>query len=154
MTDTSLLFKWLGAACFCLASPLVQAATPIPGLTPVDMRGRVSAVHSLFTGTSNHLGQFESGVTAAWWGTVPAVVVGGVGTLVVVGALHLLGLIAAHSGRDLILVAHFGAILTQVQRARGCTGAEVLAQGIDNLSVTRIDHAVGGWSLGVVNHVA
>ena len=39
MTDTSLLFKWLGAACFCLASPLVQAATPIPGLTPVDMRG-------------------------------------------------------------------------------------------------------------------
>jgi MFS family permease len=53
--------------------------------TPVDMRGRVSAVHSLFTGTSNHLGQFESGVTAAWWGTVPAVVVGGIGTLAVVG---------------------------------------------------------------------
>ena len=53
--------------------------------TPPEMRGRVSAVHSLFTGTSNHLGQFESGVTAAWWGTVPAVVVGGVGTLVVVG---------------------------------------------------------------------
>ena len=53
--------------------------------TPDDMRGRVSAVHSLFTGTANHLGQFESGVTAAWWGTVPAVIVGGVGTLVVVG---------------------------------------------------------------------
>ena len=53
--------------------------------TPDDMRGRVSAVHSLFTGTSNHLGQFESGVTAAWWGTVPAVVVGGIGTLAVVG---------------------------------------------------------------------
>ena len=52
--------------------------------TPVDMRGRVSAVHSLFTGTSNHLGQFESGITAAWWGTVPAVVVGGIGTLIVV----------------------------------------------------------------------
>ena len=49
------------------------------------MRGRVSAVHSLFTGTANHLGQFESGITAAWWGTVPAVVVGGVGTLIVVG---------------------------------------------------------------------
>lgn len=63
-------------------------------------------------------------------------------------------LLQAHSGRDIIIVAHFGAILTQVQRARGCTGAEVLAQGIDNLSVTRIDHAVGGWSLGVVNHVA
>lgn len=53
--------------------------------TPDDMRGRVSAVHSLFTGTANHLGQFESGVTAAWWGAVPAVIVGGVGTLVVVG---------------------------------------------------------------------
>ncbi len=53
--------------------------------TPAEMRGRVSAAHSLFTGTSNHLGQFESGITAAWWGTVPAVVVGGVGTLIVVG---------------------------------------------------------------------
>ena len=53
--------------------------------TPEEMRGRVSAVHSLFTGTANHLGQFESGVTAAWWGAVPAVVVGGVGTLAVVG---------------------------------------------------------------------
>ena len=53
--------------------------------TPAEMRGRVSAVHSLFTGTSNHLGQFESGITAAWWGTVPAVVVGGIGTLLVVG---------------------------------------------------------------------
>ncbi len=53
--------------------------------TPADMRGRVSAVHSLFTGTANHLGQFESGITAAWWGTVPSVVIGGIGTLVVVG---------------------------------------------------------------------
>ena len=53
--------------------------------TPADMRGRVSAVHSLFTGTANHLGQFESGITAAWWGAVPAVVVGGIGTLIVVG---------------------------------------------------------------------
>jgi len=53
--------------------------------TPDEMRGRVSAVHSLFTGTANHLGQFESGITAACWGTVPAVVVGGLGTLAVVG---------------------------------------------------------------------
>ena len=53
--------------------------------TPEHMRGRVSAVHSLFTGTANHLGQFESGITAAWWGTVPSVVIGGIGTLVVVG---------------------------------------------------------------------
>lgn len=51
--------------------------------TPDDMRGRVSAVNSLCTGTSNQLGQFESGLTAAWWGTVPSVVVGGIGTLIV-----------------------------------------------------------------------
>jgi MFS family permease len=52
--------------------------------TPDAMRGRVSAVHSLFIGTSNTLGEFESGVTAAWFGTVPAVLLGGIGTLVVV----------------------------------------------------------------------
>jgi MFS family permease len=52
--------------------------------TPDEMRGRVSAVNSLFIGTSNQLGEFESGVTAAWLGVVPSVVVGGLGTLVVV----------------------------------------------------------------------
>jgi MFS family permease len=51
--------------------------------TPDEMRGRVSAVNSLFIGTSNQLGEFESGVTAAWWGTVPATVLGGVGSIVV-----------------------------------------------------------------------
>jgi len=52
--------------------------------TPDEMRGRVSAVNSLFIGTSNEFGQFESGVTAQWFGTVPAVVLGGVGTLAVI----------------------------------------------------------------------
>jgi MFS family permease len=52
--------------------------------TPDEMRGRVSAVFSLSTGTSNQLGQFQSGVTAALIGTVPAVVLGGVGTLLIV----------------------------------------------------------------------
>ena len=52
--------------------------------TPDAMRGRVSAVHMLFVGTSNTLGEFESGVTAAWFGTVPAVLLGGIGTLLVV----------------------------------------------------------------------
>ena len=52
--------------------------------TPDSMRGRVSAVNSLFIGTSNEFGQFESGITAHWFGTVPAVVIGGVGTLVVI----------------------------------------------------------------------
>jgi len=52
--------------------------------TPDAMRGRVSAVHSLFTGTSNQLGEFESGLLAALFGAVPAVLVGGIGTIVVV----------------------------------------------------------------------
>jgi MFS family permease len=51
--------------------------------TPDDMRGRVSAVNFLFIGTSNQLGEFESGVTAALLGTVPAVIAGGVGTVLV-----------------------------------------------------------------------
>ncbi|MEC4560589.1 MFS transporter [Pseudomonas inefficax] len=53
--------------------------------TPDEMRGRVSAVNGLFIGASNQLGEFESGVTAHWFGTVPAVVLGGVGTLLVTG---------------------------------------------------------------------
>ncbi len=51
--------------------------------TPDAMRGRVSAVHSLFTGTSNQLGAFESGVVAALVGTVPSVLIGGLGTILV-----------------------------------------------------------------------
>ncbi|WP_245572698.1 MFS transporter [Lichenihabitans psoromatis] len=51
--------------------------------TPDAMRGRVSAVNSMFIGTSNQLGEFESGMTAALLGTVPAVVVGGLGTIMV-----------------------------------------------------------------------
>ncbi len=58
--------------------------------TPDSMRGRVSAVNSVFIGASNQLGEFESGVTAAWWGTVPAIIVGGCGTLLVaVGWMRL-----------------------------------------------------------------
>ncbi|KAF0812060.1 Enterobactin exporter EntS [Andreprevotia sp. IGB-42] len=52
--------------------------------TPDEMRGRVSAVNGLFIGASNQLGEFESGATAAWFGPVAAVVLGGVGTLAVV----------------------------------------------------------------------
>jgi len=52
--------------------------------TPDEMRGRVAAVNSIFIGASNQLGEFESGVTAAWFGTVPAVVLGGIGTLIIV----------------------------------------------------------------------
>lgn len=53
--------------------------------TPDAMRGRVSAVNGLFIGASNQLGEFESGVTAHWLGTVQAVVLGGIGTLAVTG---------------------------------------------------------------------
>jgi hypothetical protein len=58
--------------------------------TPDAMRGRVSAVHSLFTGTSNQLGAFESGVAAALLGVVPAVLLGGIGTIAVAGLWMLL----------------------------------------------------------------
>jgi MFS family permease len=51
--------------------------------TPDEMRGRVSAVNVLFIGTSNQLGEFESGITASWFGLVPATVFGGVGSIVV-----------------------------------------------------------------------
>lgn len=52
--------------------------------TPDGMRGRVSAVNMVFIGASNEVGQFESGITAQWLGTVPAVVLGGLGTIGIV----------------------------------------------------------------------
>ena len=51
--------------------------------TPDAMRGRVSAINRLFVGASNELGEFESGLTATLFGTVPSVVIGGVGTLAI-----------------------------------------------------------------------
>ena len=51
--------------------------------TPDEIRGRVSAVTSVFIGASNELGEFESGTTAAWFGLVPAIVIGGAATIVV-----------------------------------------------------------------------
>jgi MFS family permease len=52
--------------------------------TPDDMRGRVSAVNSLFVTASNQLGDFRAGLMASWLGTIPAVLVGGIGALIVV----------------------------------------------------------------------
>ena len=54
--------------------------------TPDAIRGRVSAVSSMFIGASNELGEFESGVTARLFGLVPSVVLGGVATLIVVAS--------------------------------------------------------------------
>ena len=73
--------------------------------TPDDMRGRVSAVNSVFIGASNQLGEFESGATAAWLGPVGSVVLGGLGTLLV--AALWLRLFPALAGRD-ELVAKVG----------------------------------------------
>jgi MFS family permease len=56
---------------------LVQLATPD------EMRGRVSAINFLFVNASNQLGEFESGITAHWWGAVPATIVGGVGSVLI-----------------------------------------------------------------------
>ena len=57
--------------------------------TPNEMRGRVSAVNMMFVVSSNELGEFESGITAAWFGAVPAVVLGGIGSVLVVVAYAL-----------------------------------------------------------------
>src|SRR5438093_3954537 len=62
----------------------VIRSTLVQILTPDDMRGRVSALNSLFIGTSNELGAFESGLVANFFGPVFSVVSGGVGTLLVV----------------------------------------------------------------------
>ncbi|MGE5477622.1 MAG: MFS transporter [Bacteroidales bacterium] len=62
---------------------VVVRQTLVQARTPDEMRGRVSAVNFVFIGASNELGEFESGVTAALFGTVPAVVIGGLGTLAV-----------------------------------------------------------------------
>jgi MFS family permease len=77
---------------FCLfvmgATDMVSVVirhTLVQMLTPGAMRGRVSAVNLIFIGASNELGEFESGFTAHLFGTVPAVLIGGLGTLAVVG---------------------------------------------------------------------
>ncbi len=55
-------------------------------------------------------------------------------------------------GGEVIVVAHFGAILTQLQRARGLPAAEIFAQKVDNLSVTRLHWTGAGWQEGCANH--
>ena len=55
--------------------------------------------------------------------------------------------------RHIIAVAHFGVILTQVQRALGATAVEAMGHKIDNLSVTELSHSGGAWSVGRINHL-
>jgi MFS family permease len=68
----------------CDMVSVVVRGTLVQIATPDAVRGRVNAVDMIFIGASNELGEFESGLTAQWFGTVPAVILGGVGTLMVV----------------------------------------------------------------------
>ena len=82
---------WLSVAALAVGGAADMISVIIRGsllqlATPPEMRGRVSAVNSLFIGASNELGEFESGVTAQWWGAVRATLVGGLGALAVAGA--------------------------------------------------------------------
>ena len=82
------IFLSLAALVVLGASDMVSVVvrqTLVQLSTPDAMRGRVSAVNLVFVGASNELGEFESGLTAHWLGPVPAVLLGGVGTLLVVG---------------------------------------------------------------------
>jgi MFS family permease len=79
---------WLSAVALVIvgASDMVSVVVRSSLLqlaTPPEMRGRVSAVNWLFIGASNEFGEFESGVTAQWWGAVPAVVIGGIASMAV-----------------------------------------------------------------------
>ena len=62
---------------------VVVRSTLIPMKTPDNMRGRVNAVNAMFIGTSNQLGEFESGLTASLFGVIPAVLLGGIGTIII-----------------------------------------------------------------------
>jgi len=80
---------WLSLAALALIGAcdmvsVIVRHTLVQLATPDEMRGRVSAVNMVFIGASNEVGQFESGITAQWFGTVPAVVLGGLGTIAIV----------------------------------------------------------------------
>jgi MFS family permease len=74
----------LALAGACDMVSVIVRQTMIQLSTPDEMRGRVSAVNMVFVGASNEVGQFESGITAQWFGAVPSVVLGGLGTIAVV----------------------------------------------------------------------
>jgi MFS family permease len=81
---------WVSLAALAISGAADSVSVVIRGslvqlATPSEMRGRVSAVNSLFIGASNELGAFESGLTAQWWGAVRATVLGGLGALAVAG---------------------------------------------------------------------
>jgi MFS family permease len=96
---------------------MVVRGSLVPLHTPDEMLGRVSAVNTLFIGTSNQLGEFESGVTAALMGTVPAAVVGGLGTIAV-AALGNLASGPPHKS-NVLCAASIEAILGALRNSSG-----------------------------------
>ena len=94
---------WLSVAMLFLAGALdnisvVVRSTLVQVMTPDSLRGRVSAVNGIFISLSNELGGFESGVAARFIGTVPSVVAGGVGSILVVLGVVLKWPNVAHLG--------------------------------------------------------
>ena len=85
-----LSFIMLVALGGCDMISIVVRQTLVQIATPDEMRGRVSAVSSIFVGASNQLGSFESGLVASLIGAAPAAIVGGIGTLAVVAAASAL----------------------------------------------------------------
>ena len=86
---------WLSLGALAVAGAADMISVIIRGsllqlATPPEMRGRVSAVNSLFIGASNELGEFESGLTAQWWGAVRATIFGGLASLAVAGTWAVL----------------------------------------------------------------
>ena len=86
---------WLSLAALAVSGAADMISVIIRGsllqlATPPEMRGRVSAVNSLFIGASNELGEFESGLTAQWWGAVRATIFGGLASLAVAGVWAVL----------------------------------------------------------------
>lgn len=89
-TITFALSTWFPLSLMALAAlgasdavSVVIRFTLVQMETPDDMRGRVGAINYLFVGSSNTLGEFESGAVAAWLGAVPSVLIGGIGSLVI-----------------------------------------------------------------------
>src|SRR6266850_1995977 len=81
---------WLSLAALAMmgagdAMSVFVRATLVQLATPQEMRGRVSAIHVLFVGCTNELGEFRAGLLASLFGAVPAALAGGIGTLVIVG---------------------------------------------------------------------
>ena len=84
-----LSFLALAAAGFFDGISVVVRGTIAQLNTPDELRGRVAAINLIFINSSNELGQFESGVTSRWFGTIPAIIIGGVMSVAVVGGTWL-----------------------------------------------------------------